>query len=175
MRGRRGKVLSGGDPHSQARLDSTRDRMEPKIRRIFCSAPTAGKRRIYYGRFHGISLDRPRPSEKTPGPPELIIRRVHAASLVFVTGADADAIVFAGGNRQPFSESGPAMIKGICPDETNSTNLFICRVYHLSRLIARPLSLTVPIDASVADRLSDRPGCAIDLMTIDPYFLIPRD
>lgn len=63
---------------SQARLEirPTAGRSQEYVE-FFCSAPTAGKRRIYYGRFHGISLDRPGPSEKTSGPPELIIRRVH--------------------------------------------------------------------------------------------------
>lgn len=76
--------LSGGDPARRgARIP--KPRLEPKPRpdgarntsNFLLRFSTAGKRRIYYGQFHGISLDRPGPSEKTSGPPELIIRRVH--------------------------------------------------------------------------------------------------
>lgn len=135
---------------SQARFD--RDRTEPEIRRIFCSAPTAGKRRIY-GRFHGISPDRPGPSKKTLGPPELIIRtRAHTPRVLYLSLADV--VAFAE-DRQPFS--GPrTMIKGTRPGETNSTNLFICRAYRLSRLIARPLSSTRVSSSDPAGRSIDR-------------------
>lgn len=65
--GRGGRDSESTD--SQARLDPDDPRQdgEPEIRRIFCSAPTAGKRRYLSkgGRFHGISADRPGSSRKT--------------------------------------------------------------------------------------------------------------